>query len=249
VVTPPVPNAAPPVDTVRRPREPSTVADVLDWLNDQPASHRVQDLPPGWRALLESRTSQVLGWLLATEAPGLAALATAASVLDPVSPDVRRVGPSPWLGALATLEGSTDEPAHVELMAFLLALALDSQGPGAEELAARAFDPVDRALAGEELSRAAWERLERNLPTVPWWREWDRNERLRRGFVDSCLRHRWPPAALLRATGDDDTFQRLVVICEWTRDGQELLKRLAAQVSQGQVPTTTPRRSVLSVYR
>lgn len=237
------------MDTVARPRDPTTVADVLDWLNDQPASHRVQDLPPGWRTLLESRTSQVLGWLLSTEAPGLAALAAAASVLDPVSPDVRRAGPLPWLRAIATLEESLDEPAHAELTAFLLALALDAQGPGSEELAARTFDPVDRALASEQLSPAAWERLERNLPTVPWWREWDRSERLRRGFVDSCLRHRWPPEALLRATRDDDTFQRLVVICEWTRDGQELLKRLATRVGQGQVPTTNPRRSVLSVYR
>jgi hypothetical protein len=248
-VAPRAPSAAPPAGTVPRPREPSTVADVLDWLNDQAASYRVQDLPPAWRALLESRTSQVLGWLVSTEAPGLAALAAAASVLDPAAPEVRRAGPSPWLRAIATIENSLDAPAHAELMAFLLALALESPGPGADELATRAFDPVDRALAAEELAPAAWERLGRHLPTVPWWREWDRSERLRRGFVDSCLRHRWPAEALLRATRDDDTFQRLVVICEWTRDGQELLKRLAAQVGRGQVPTTNPRRSVLSVYR
>jgi hypothetical protein len=191
----------------------------------------------------------VLAWILATEAPSLAALAVAASVLDPHSPEVRRAGASPWLRALATLESTPDEPGNEELMAFLLALAFESPGPGAEELAARAFDPVDRALAGERLSAAAWEILARGLPSVPWWREWDRSERVRRGFVDRCLRHRWPPDVLLRATGDDDTFQRLVVICEWTRDGQELLKRLAAQVGQGEVPTTSPRRSVLSAYR
>jgi hypothetical protein len=191
----------------------------------------------------------VLSWLLSTEAPGVAALAAAASVLDPGSPEVRRAGAAPWLRATATLESALDEPGYEDLMAFLLALALSDQGTGAAELAVRAFDPVDRALAAQRLSAAAWERLARELPSMPWWREWDRPERLRRGFVERCVRHRWPPEMLLRATLDDETFQRLVVICEWTRNGQDLLKRLAAQVGQGKVPATNPRRTVLAIYR
>ena len=248
----PEPSAGPPPDTAPRRPQPTTAGEILDWLNDSAASHDLRQPPAGWQSVLESRPSQVLSWLLSTEAPGLAALAAAASVLDPGSPEVRRAGAAPWLRAIATLESTLDEPGYEDLMAFLLALALGDQGTGAAELAVRAFDPVDRALAGQRLSAAAWERLARELPSMPWWREWDRPERLRRGFVERCVRHRWPPEMLLRATLDDETFQRLVVICEWTRNGQDLLKRLAAQVGQGKVPATNPRRrprDTCQVYR
>jgi hypothetical protein len=249
--TPPAPAlpVGPTTPPPLRRAEPGTVAEILDRLNDSSGHPGAGPLPAGWREVLESRPAQVLAWLSSSQAPSLAALGAAASVLDPASPEIRRSGTAPWLRAIATLESVPGEPAHDELMAFLLALAFEGAGPDAPELAARAFDPVDRALAGETLSATAWERLARDLPSLPWWREWDRPERLRRGFVDRCLRHRWPPETLLRVTLDDDTFQRLVVICEWTKDGQELLKRLAARVGQGQVPATTPRRSVLSTYR
>jgi hypothetical protein len=245
---PPPPSPGPAPDTLPRRPQPTTAGEILDWLNDSAADQGLRQPPAGWQSVLESRPSQVLGWILSTEAPALPALAAAVSVLDPSSAEVKRAGASPWLRALATLESPPDEPGYEELMAFLLALAFHDQGPGAPDLAVRAFDPVDRALAGQTLSPAAWERLARDLPSMPWWREWDRPERLRRGFVERCVRHRWPPDMLLRATLDDETFQRLVVICEWTRDGQDLLKRLGTQVGQGKVPATTPRRSILATY-
>jgi hypothetical protein len=249
-VAPPAPEPSPGPSSDAAPRrpQPTTAGEILDWLNESAAGQDLRQPPAGWQSVLESRPAQVLSWVLSTEAPGLPALAAAASVLDPGSTEVRRAGASPWLRALATLESPPDEPEYEELMAFLLALAFHDQGPGAADLAARAFDPVDRALAGHNLSPSAWDRLARELPSMPWWREWDRSERLRRGFVERCVRLRWPPDTLLRATRDDETFQRLVVICEWTRDGQDLLKRLAAQVGQGRVSTSTPRRSILATY-
>jgi hypothetical protein len=244
----PEPNPGSVTDTTPRRPQPTTAGEILDWLNDSVPGQGTRQPPAGWQSVLESRPAQVLSWVLSTEAPGLAALAAAVSVLDPGSPEVRRAGASPWVRALATLESPPDEAGYDELMAFLLALAFHDPSPSAPELAVRAFDPVDRALAVQQLSPTAWDRLARDLPSMPWWREWDRSERLRRGFVERCVRQRWPVDMLLRATLDDETFQRLVVICEWTRDGQDLLRRLAAQVGQGKVAATPPRRPILAVY-
>jgi hypothetical protein len=230
------------------PVEPGTVGEILDWVDRAPEAGESGPLPARWRATLEARPAEVVDWVARAETPRPATLATVAAALDPHAPEVRRAGPHLWLRATADAESLLDKAAFVRLMAFLLALGFDATGPGAEDLVARAFDAVDKASASGDLPPAAWESLAPHLPTLPWWRDWDRCERLRRGLVERVLRHRWPPELLLRVTRDDETFQRLIVIAEWTRDGQALLRRLAARVWQGRVEATGSQRAALAPY-
>src|SRR5262249_12434994 len=138
--------------------------------------------------------------------------------------------------------------AYRRVAAFLLAVAFDNPGPGADELVVRSFATVDRAAASRELPLEAWRPLASRLPAVPRWREADWCDRLRRGLVERFIRHGWPPAQLLRAVRDDLAFQRVVMICEWTEEGMALLKRLAGELPGEASETTRVQQVVLARY-
>jgi hypothetical protein len=83
---------------------------------------------------------------------------------------------------------------------------------------------------------------------VARWRDGDPRERLRRGLIERFIRHGWPPEHLLRVAHGDFTFQRLVVVCESSREGRALLKRLATEVAAGRVEATGMQRTALAPY-
>jgi GTPase-associated protein 1 len=228
--------------------EPETAAEALDRLDQAEAPEQAADLAARWRRILASHPGEVVQWIGRAQRPRPGTVAVAASVLDPRAPETRRIGPEAWLRAVAHAESQLDTPTHARLMAFLLALALAHRGPDGGPLAARAFAAVDQAVASGELPASAWQLLAPELPALPWWRESDRGERLRRGMIDRLVRDRWAPGVLLQATDDDEAFQRLVVICEWTREGQAVLKRLAGHIAQGRLEVTPAQRAVLARY-
>src|SRR5262249_10524073 len=190
----------------------------------------------------------VADWLIQAAAPRAATVALVASLLDPRSADARRVGAEVWLRASKGVEAALDRPAYVKLMAYLLAVGFDDAGPEAAALAAGGFDPVYKAAGSGELAAGAWLLGAGQLPTLPRWRDGDQRERLRRGLIERFVRHGWPPPELLRAAQDDFTFQRLVVVCESSREGRALLKRLAAEVAAGRVEATDLQRAALAAY-
>ncbi len=187
-------------------------------------------------------------WLIGAAGARPWTVALVASLLDPHSSEARRIGADVWLRATEGLETALDRPACLGLMAYLLALGFDNAGPGAEALVARAFDPVYKAAAGDELPAEAWKLLSSRLPTVARWRDGDPRERLRRGLIERFIRHGWPPEHLLHVAHDDFTFQRLVVVCESSRDGRALLKRLATEVAAGRVEATGMQQTALAPY-
>lgn len=231
-----------------RREEPETVAAILDRLDRQDGLEHAGDLDAGRRRALEAHPGEVVGWFMRAEAPKAPTVAVVASVLRPDAPELHRIGTESWLRATAGIEDRLDKQAHIRLMAFLLSLAFRHPDPTAAELAARAFETVDRAATSGELPPDAWALLADQLPALPWWRDWDRCERLRRGLIERFVRGRWSPGHLLRAAPDDATFQRIVEICEWTRDGEAFLRRLAGLVSRASLEATRVQRAVLARY-
>lgn len=238
---------APQAPAPQLPRRPvtDTVAGILDRLD---RSDGAADLGADWRKMLKTRTPEVVTWFLRAKAPAPRAVAAVADALDPHSPAVRRIGAEPWLRTTQGVDVGLERREYLKLAAFLLSVAFDNPGPGAEELVARVFEPVDTAARRGELTPEAWDLLADQLPPLPWWRERDWSERLRRGLVERFVRHDWPPEQLLRAVRDDATFERVVVICEWTRQGESLLRRLAAKVTRGATDATGPQRALLARY-
>src|SRR5262249_28145832 len=144
----------------------------------------LSDLTARWHGLLARYPAEVAGWLVRAAAPRTTTVAVAASVLDPHAPEAHAVGADTWLRAAGDAERQLDQATQIRLMAFLLALAFTAPEPEAAALAARAFATIDQAAASGELPAGAWQRLAGELPTLPWWRESDRPERLRRGLVE-----------------------------------------------------------------
>jgi hypothetical protein len=227
---------------------PGVVTASLDQLDEAGASNAGSQVDADWHRWLVSRPATVIGWLVRAPAPTPRTMLTIASSLDPHDAEVQRIGAEPWLRTTAGLEAKLDTAAYRRVAAFLLAVAFDNPGPGADELVVRAFATVDRAAASRELPLEAWRPLASRLPAVPRWRESDWCDRLRRGLVERFIRHGWPPAQLLRAVRDDLAFQRVVMICEWTEEGMALLKRLARELPGEAIETTRVQQVVLARY-
>lgn len=215
----------------------------LDWLDKLIEQDSVALSEPLTRAL-RGRTQDVVAWLIAHE-PHVKTLVVLVTLLDPHSPEVLGAGAELWLRLSARTTGTITKTERVDLMAFLLAIAFDNTGPGAEELAARTFQCVDDAAASDRLSYRAWRHLEPYLPSLSWWRDWDKCERLRRGLVERVLRRDWPVETLFAAAQRKESFRRVIEILDWTRDGRDLLDRAMAEVRSGTVLATDWQREIL----
>ena len=87
------------------------------------------------------------------------------------------------------------------------------------------FWHVHRALAEGGLDPASWQALDPRLPSVGWWRAWDRCERLRRAAISLLARHGGCIGGLLRGA-DARTVQYMVKSCLASAEGSALLQSL-----------------------
>lgn len=110
-----------------------------------------------------------------------------------------------------------------EVGAALLARGLKTP-EGGEKLVASTFASVHHALSESRLSYPAWRPLDRILPTLSW-RDWDKCERLRRGFIEAIEANRWAANLLFQAAKDDATFRLMLKTCRSSSDRRAFLRR------------------------
>ncbi|WP_315753458.1 MULTISPECIES: hypothetical protein [unclassified Bradyrhizobium] len=106
-----------------------------------------------------------------------------------LSADVLRAGTDPWLAGLggATNDLSPDE--NDVLGSFLIALAMEVGGPGAQILFERFFMPIHDRIMRSYLPPKANDILVERLPNLGWRRNWDTGLRLRVGITYAYIRH------------------------------------------------------------
>ncbi len=224
------------------------VAAVLDWLDARLRGGPAAALLPRWRRALRSRPSEVIDWLRRIEQLQAPTLLAIVDVLDPHSAEVRNAGLDVWLRISGRLQPDKEDGAHIKVLAFLLALALDISDPGAGTLVVRVFEPVHDAVASGELDRDSWEWFADQPPSLPWWLEWDKCERLRRMLTDRFLRYSWPAEELLRAVRGERTFREILEILGRTSEGREFLRKVTDVALGGPGAATSGQRRVLARY-
>ena len=160
----------------------SVVKALLKWFDEQ-ASKKKEKLSLGarWKGVLKKAPDDTLQWLANAAKPNTKTVALIASQLDPHASTTRKFGTQVWLRLLETVGSDLDPRTHKTLAEFLLPFSLNKPGPGYDKLARFSFDAIHDALARDDLSYDSWRRLEPVLPKLPWYRSWDKCERLRRG--------------------------------------------------------------------
>lgn len=221
---------------------------VLDWFDTSDES-TPEGLAVAWRRALESRPTLLLKWLSAVAAPREASVAMVASLLDPHSPEVHQLGTDMWLRLAKSTFSKPDRETLIDTVAFILALGFDNPDPGACGLVVQAFQTVHDAAERDELGYGSWRLLKDQVPSLSWWQNWDKCERLRRALVEIFYRHDWPTQDFLRAVKRQDTFRRMVDFCCSKSWGRKFLEKVAEQVAQGGVHATDFQRAMLFNHR
>lgn len=197
---------------------------LLDWINETP--DRAYGLSPEWKYLIKKHPQITLAWLTNTIDPREYVIYLIITLLNPNSTDVIKEGASIWLNLAQKMGGELSEEARIKTMAFLLALSFNNPKDGSDELVALSFEIVHDATANNKLGYHFWQYLETHLPSLGWWRNWDKCERLRQGLVESYINYDWPISRLSKTIQQQETFQRIVETCNTTNKGRKFLVRL-----------------------
>lgn len=159
----------------------STIQILLKWFDSHVSDENVH-LSRGWLQVLQKASHDSLSWLSEATDPNIRTIVLIASQLDPHSAEVKNFGTKIWLKLLNNINDDLDYKNQRVLAEFLLPFSLNKPGPNYDKLARFSFKIIHDALAKDELSYGSWRRLEPVLPELPWYRAWDKCERLRRGL-------------------------------------------------------------------
>ncbi len=232
-------------DEIIRQHRDAAVNAVLNWFDSSDASV----LAEGWARALSHQPNTIIDWLSNAKSPRTATMALLAGILDPHSQRVTQLGTRVWLHLSRVSCNELDESNYIRVMAFLLALGFNNPDKHAPELVVEAFHPVHEAAARDRLPYASWRLLMYQAPSLSWWGEWDKCERLRQALIDKFIRYGWNVEFFLRAVKHSDTFARVLYSCNEKGRGRKFIRRVAQGVAGGYIAATEEQRQVLMHYR
>lgn len=219
---------------------------ILGWLD---SSRPCAEIDEEWRRVLRRYPTAIVGWMNSAPVHQVSTLALVAGLLDPHSPPVTTLGAEVWLPLALKGPNELEKRMLVKSMTFLLALGFNNPGPRAPELVASAFQIVHDAAASGELSYEVWSLIKDQVPSLTWWREWDKCERMRRALVERFIRYRWPIELFLQAVKSEDTFEKITDFSQSNAAARAFVRSIAEQVFRGQVDVTSSQREALATLR
>jgi hypothetical protein len=157
------------------------------------------------------------------------------------------IGVDPWVTAAkaVTVHSSSGLSGRHYLTSYLLARALGTVSRSKSELFRIGFDDVYGAASRGQLPEEAWRLIERRLPRVKRWREWDYCARLVEAVVDEFVSRRLDPSVFAELTLNDNVFARLVDVGQRSVRGRRFLRRVANALSKSVSRQNTSRMRLL----
>ncbi len=220
---------------------------MLSWF-DKNALNKDCELLSGWRRLLNKAPDECLSWLSKIDQPKIRIGALIASSLNPHSKNVKKFGTKVWLRVLKSVNDNGEYESRRALAEFLFPFSLDNPGPDSDRLIAFSFGLIYEALSRSELRYDSWKLLDPKLPQLPWYRSWDKCERLRLGLIDSYIRHNWRTSQFLKCATKEHLFKQLIKSARSTKKGQRFLKKVISDVDSGEVKVNENQRILLKQY-
>ncbi|HZZ42455.1 MAG TPA: hypothetical protein VFE58_05930 [Tepidisphaeraceae bacterium] len=210
------------------------VVPILEWLDDNYAMHG-SNLGSKWARLLANNSAITFNWLAHRDKIRIETVAYIARTLNPNSKAVRDVAAKFWLRLLDLSSGVLAWPEMISFHAFLFTIALNNNGVGSDQLAARSFEVVYRAAELDEIPYDTWRIIQSELPSLPWWQGWDQCERLRRGIIAVFVRYEWPPESIFRCTSDPKLFAAILNSSQELKQGPQFFNNLANSVKSNRI--------------
>jgi hypothetical protein len=208
-------------DTVARRFGMSRLVEALETaVPDTPAD----ELSP-WLNVLQERASELAAALAGGIVRQRALLVALARAIDPDAVP-NDYGDDPWVLAVERSVGSLDAEDENCLAAFLLSRGLGPRSRTPERLIALSVQRIHSALATDTMPWAAWQLIDRRLPRVISWREWDRCERLRQAVVDRFVDWGLDPHQFGVMIDDGPLWRGLVDLAGRTWWGRRYLNRV-----------------------
>lgn len=118
-------------------------------------------------------------------------------------------GIDPWWTSIKQASGSIADKDSVFLNAYLLCRALGRHSRNAADLACLCFEATHCAAERNELPSDIWHALERHLPMVFFWSDWDYCPRLRAAVINMFVDRGLAPEKFADIVQDDNLFLEL----------------------------------------
>jgi hypothetical protein len=177
-----------------------------------------------WVPIFSSTEDDVVEWIGAVDGEPAALLGALASFVDPTR--AARATPAKlWLPLTRLNTADLVDVDPLEVTTFLLALGLLSNGGPARKLTGSSIAPVDRALGEGGLSPRARHALERVLS--PQRKDRNRQEELRRAFVDKVIAEEWKKNEVLSAVAENPSLaERVASLLDQRQKKKGLVRKI-----------------------
>lgn len=219
-----------------------TVRAFLDWVEDQ-ENIRPSRFLETWFGLIENYPSESLAWLAEQDAARPFTVLVIVGSIHPDTYDVQLLPLSILLQRLPSVSFQTADAIAIRAYARVFSLGMKAATLEAAGLVAMSFGIVHQAAALQVLDYTSWQVVENYVPSLSWFRNWDKCERLRRGLIGAFIGNDWPMDAFLLCGQREDIFRCLVRSCQEVKGGMAFARRLRSAVAlQGVIGTDMQRR-------
>lgn len=137
----------------------------------------------------------------------------------------------PWLRALKRTAGKPSG-ASLSLLSFLFARSLSGASNQPGKILEVVFDPLYEAAAENRISYSDWSLIAGELPSVPWWKDWDKCHRVVSGAARLSVMQSLTSRQFLKITSNERAFSRLVRETRLQYGGGEYLRGVLRRASK-----------------
>lgn len=206
------------------------IISALEWMD----SSGNNQLSMVWRNLLHAHTKTILKWLSETKKTRIDTILYLAGLLDPKSIRASDTSISVWVDFSKTAQSSNiSKKDLVEFMSFILTIGFNNIDPEAALLIANSFQIIHDAAENNELPYQSWRWLENYAPSLSFWRDWDKCERLRAALVNAFIEKGWPVNHFLNAVKRQETLSQIIEYCKRSRQRMTFLEQVANNAMHG----------------
>jgi hypothetical protein len=220
------------------------VSFILEQLHELPDSSTWS-----WRRALRTGSRLLLSWLSNNKNLTLTAAMAAVSLLDPHSRSVHDFPVEAWVRIVELGNKDISRHSRVSFYSFFLALGFDNPGLGSEKLVSRSFQTIHDAAADDILPFDCWKLIERELPPLSFWRNWDKCERLRQGLIKQFIKYEWPRDEFLRCTEHETIFYQLLQSGLVTEKGTQFIRAIRNAVVHNKLKASEVQYRLLANLR
>jgi len=190
-----------------------------------------------WRSALSAQPNTVLDWLENLSSPSLRDLELGSRFVSPKATQSRLA--TVWKGGTA---GSGSVPPRVAAFGLTLAFwEADVKSP----LLAVCFQPTYDAAGSSRLEYEEWDWLSEQAPSVSWYRDWDRCERLVAALACLLEKRNAPLETVFAIVHSRPAIKKVADVLDDDSDTRPYLKALRKTAESSSIGTREQRDALL----